>query len=323
MIGLKRGEDLSDVMVVVGSINTDLVIKSERIPKPGENICGTGFSMVPGGKGANQAVAAKRLGAEVYFLGCVGKDLFGDFLISNLERCGVSTAYIKMTEERNTGTALIVVEEDTGVNTIVVDPGANMALTAEDLNALDEILQKASVALFQLEIPTDVIVEGSWRAKEKGLITVLDAGPPRGMLFEALEHFDIVSPNLGELASLTGYPVNDVESAKEAAFFLCDSGVPKVVVKMGEQGALLVERKKAIHCTAFSVQAVDATAAGDAFTAALALSVARGRSMRESVLYANAAGAHAVTVFGAQPSMPTSEDVRRVLSREGGECFEY
>ncbi len=307
---------------MVGSINTDLVVKSERIPKPGENICGKGFSMVPGGKGANQAVAARRLGTEVYMLGCVGRDLFGDFLIRNLEKCGVSTSFVKRADDYFTGTALIVVEEDTGINTIVVDPGANMALKVEDLSVLQGVFEKASVALFQLEVPTEVVIEGSKMAKEKGVVTILDAGPPRGMVLSALEHFDIVSPNIHELASLTGFTVNNVDQAKEASLFLIERGVPKVVVKMGEQGALLVEGQKATHCAAFPVEAVDATAAGDAFTAALALSVAQGKSMRDSVIYANAAGAYAVTVFGAQLSMPTVEDVQGILSRKGGECFE-
>lgn len=304
-------------VLVVGSINFDMVIKAPRAPGPGENVHGTGFSMVAGGKGANQAVASSRLGKEAYLLACAGADAFGDFLVEALDGAGLDSSLVIRSESVTTGVAFIVVEEATGVNTIVVDPGANMAMTVADLDALEPYYDRCDVALFQLEIPLDVVREGALRARERGLKTVLDAGPPRGAEVALARMFDVVSPNLKELEALTGRAITGIESAVAAARELTGTGIETVVVKMGVEGALLVTGRHAAHLQAFDVDAVDSTGAGDAFTAALAVSLSEGRELEAAVSFANAAGAAAVTVLGAQPSMPSRADVERILAGSG------
>ncbi|MHB8895503.1 MAG: ribokinase [Candidatus Geothermincolia bacterium] len=304
-------------VLVVGSLNLDMVITVPYIPRPGENVHGTGFTMVAGGKGGNQALAAARMQQESYLRACVGTDAFGDFLIESLESGGVNTELVKQTDAVNTGIALIAVEDGSGMNTIVVDPGANMAMTKDDLDVLDACYDRCGAALFQLEIPLDVVAEGAVRAREHGLMTLLDAGPPRGADLELVRLFDVVSPNERELGALTGREISGVDSAVAAARELVDVGVETVVVKMGEAGALLVTRDLARVFPAFDIPAVDSTGAGDAFTAGLAVALCEGMCLEEATVFANAAGARAVMVLGAQPSMPSREEVLDLLERGG------
>ena len=303
-------------IIVVGSINLDMVVLSPVIPGPGDSVCAGDFQMVPGGKGANQAVAAKRLGNRTFLLGRVGVDHFGDSLVQNLESCGVETSLIKRTENAKTGVALIVIERKTGDNTIVVAPGANSELSVADLDSLDRYYGQVHSILFQFEIPVEVISEGAKRAREHGVTAILDAGPPRGVDITYCRDFDVVSPNRSELAALTEQPVSDIETALRSARIVVDAGVPTVAVKMGEDGSLLVTREGAWHFPAYEVKAVDATAAGDAFTAALATALGEGMELPRAMRFANAAGALAVTVFGAQPSMPTRAQVEKMMGSE-------
>lgn len=300
---------------MIGSMNLDMVITAPHLPEPGENVHGTGFAMVAGGKGANQALAASRLGQDSFLMGCVGSDIFGDFLLNALEPTAVDTSLVKRSETVATGVALIAIEEGTGMNMLVVDPGANMALTVEDLDAVEPFYARAGTALFQLEIPLDVVAEGARRAREHGLVTVLDAGPPRDAPIELLSAFDVVSPNEQELAALSGREVRSIKSAGAAAKELAGAGVKRIVVKMGAQGALLLAGGEAVHVQPFEIDAVDSTGAGDAFTAGLAVALAEGAGDEEAVRFANAAGATAVTVLGAIPSMPDRGAVERLLAR--------
>ena len=300
-------------IIVVGSINLDMVVLSPVIPGPGESVCAGDFQMVPGGKGANQAVAARRLGNRTFLLGRVGVDHFGDLLFQNLESCGVESSLIKRTENAKTGVALIVIERETGANTIVVAPGANSELSVQDLDSLDLYYSQVHSILFQFEIPVEVISEGVKRGREHGVVTILDAGPPRGVDITFCRDFDVVSPNRSELAALTGQPVSDIETALSSAKVIVGEGVPTVAVKMGEMGSLLVTGEGAWHFPAYKVKAVDATAAGDAFTAALATVLGEGMELPEAMRFANASGALAVTVFGAQPSMPTRAQVEELM----------
>lgn len=304
-------------VIVVGSMNLDMVAVAPRIPGPGENVHAHGFRMVAGGKGANQAVASHRLGNPTWLLGCVGADRFGDFLIERLEGYGVRSSLVLRSESAATGVALIVVEEDTGLNTIVVDPGANMSMAVGDLDRLRECYRSARTALFQLEIPVEVVAEGARRASAEGLVTVLDAGPPRQVDRSLLAAFDVVSPNEKELAALTGAPVIDAVGAADAGASLLRAGAGMVVVKMGAAGAVLVDPEGAWQFPAFEVRAVDSTGAGDAFTAALATALADGMEPVEATRFANAAGACAVTTIGAQPSMPGRSMVEELLSAGG------
>ena len=306
-------------IIVVGSINLDLVVLSPVIPGPGESICAGDFQMVPGGKGANQAVAASRLGNHTFLLGRVGVDHFGDILIQSLESCGVETSLVRRTESAKTGVALIVIERETGDNTIVVAPGANSEVSVEDLDSLAPHFGRAHSILFQFEIPVEVISEGAKRARDNGVVTILDAGPPRGVDLTYCREFDVVSPNRSELAALTGQPVSDIETALRSARVITGEGVPTVVVKMGEAGSLLVTREGAWHFPAYAVKAVDGTAAGDAFTAALATALGEGMELPRAMRFANAAGALTVTVFGAQPSMPTRAKVEELMGSRKSE----
>jgi ribokinase len=290
-----------------------MVVVSPVIPGPGDSVCAGDFQMIPGGKGANQAVASRKLGNHAFLLGRVGVDYFGDSLVRNLESCGVETSLIKRTESAKTGVALIVIEKETGDNTIVVAPGANSELSVEDLDSLDPYYGRVHSMLFQFEIPVEVISEGAKRARERGVTTILDAGPPRGVDISYCRDFDVVSPNRSELSALTGEPVSDIGTALRAAEVVVGEGVPTVAVKMGEAGSLLVTRDGAWHFPAYEVKAVDGTAAGDAFTAALATALGEGMELLPAMRFANAAGALAVTVFGAQPSMPTRAQVEQMI----------
>jgi len=271
--------------------------------------------MVSGGKGGNQALAAARMGQDAYLRGCVGMDDFGEFLIEALESGGVDTTLVKRSDSVSTGIGLIAVEEQSGMNTIVVDPGANMAMTPGDLEVLDAFYDRCGVAIFQLEIPLDVVAEGARRAREHGLMTVLDAGPPRGAQLELARLFDVVSPNERELGALAGREVDSIDSAIRAARELVEAGITTLVVKMGESGALLVTSEHEAHFPAFRVPAVDSTGAGDAFTAGLALALCEGKNLEEATTFANASGACAVMVLGAQPSMPSRGEVLNLLER--------
>lgn len=303
-------------MLVVGSLILDMVLAVPHIPLPGENVHGTDFRMVAGGKGGNQALAAARMGQESCLRACVGMDAFGDYIIEALEDGGVDATLVKRTDEVSTGIALIAVEKGSGMNTIVVAPGANMAMGTADLDVLDSCYDACSTALFQLEIPLDVVAEGARRARDHGLLTILDAGPPRGAQLALAKSFDVVSPNERELASLTSREVDGIDSAIEAARALVDAGIETVVVKMGEAGAVVVTPRLAEHVGAFRVDAVDSTGAGDAFTAALAVSLSEGMEILEATRFANAAGACAVQVMGALPSMPRREDVVGLLEEK-------
>lgn len=254
-------------------------------------------------------------------VGTVGQDVFGDILVERIAGEGVDTSRVRRSGKLASGMALIVVEEGTGLSTIVVDPGANMDMVPGDLDVFEPEYQGAQVALFQLEIPLEVVLEGARRSRRMGLITVLDAGPPRGVDPALLSCFDVVSPNLDELGALTGRVVDSTEGAVRAAGILLDAGVRMAVIKMGSAGALLALPGDTWHLPAIPVKAVDATGAGDAFTAALAVSLAGGAAPLEAVSFAVAAGALAVTVAGALPSMPRRAGVESLLKEVDIRCL--
>lgn len=294
-------------ILVVGSINMDFVLRTERVPESGESILCEEFRTIPGGKGANQATALARLGADAVFAGRIGKDGFGAELRRNLETNGVCTEFLSVDDEAPTGTAFIILESS-GANRIMVFPGANMKLGTADIErAMDNPFD---AVMTNLEIPAEVVRRIAVIAKEKHIPAVLDAGPARGFDISAVPGLDIVSPNETETSTLTGLPCSTVEEAERAAArlsSLCRAN--HVVIKMGSKGALLHSHGKTEFFPAYEVKAVDTTAAGDAFTAALTIEYIRHGNIGKAMEYANAAGALAVTRLGAQPSLPYGREV--------------
>jgi ribokinase len=311
---VRRAEEVH--VVVVGSTNFDMVVKADRLPKEGESMLATNLKFFPGGKGANQAVGVARLGAKTTFLGSVGKDMIGDFLIQGLEASGIDTTWVRRDPSFTTGCAFIMLFPN-GNNSITVDPGANFALTPSDIERAADVIARADALCTVLEIPLEVVETSLRLARKAGKLTVLDAGPPRRCTPEILKLADIVSPNETELAHLTGEEVSGRVSAQEAAQKLLELGVKTVVLKLGSDGSMLVTRRTAKHFPPSKVKAVDPTAAGDAYTAALTVRLAAGAKIEEAIQYANLAGALAVTKLGAQPSLPTQEEVEAFAGRLG------
>jgi len=295
-------------VTVVGSVNMDLVVHADHVPAPGENVFGSNFQMIPGGKGANQAVAAARLGAEVSFVGRVCRDAFGRRLAEGLREAGVRTTHLKTSGDEPSGTALIVVDRN-GQNSIVICRGANGCVGAEDVDAAADTIRSSDVLLLQFEIPLETVGYAIERAREWRVPVVLDAGPPCPHPPEAVLAVDVLTPNEAEAAALVGRDIVGVPDAEAAARALITRGAGSVVVKLGAQGALLVAPDDCLHVPAHPITPVDTTAAGDAFTAALAVYATEGRSLAEAVRMANSAGALACLKPGAQLAMPTREAV--------------
>ena len=298
-------------ILVVGSVNMDLVMRMNRMPGPGETLLGKDYAFIPGGKGANQAVACARLGGQVGFVGCVGQDANGQRLIDGFAAEGIDTSFIHHVEEP-TGLAAIPVEEN-GQNRIVVFSGANHSIRAEHVEAA--MAHRWDALLLQLEIPLPVVYAAVEMGKRKGIPVVLDAGPATRLAMEKLQGIDILSPNETETETLTGLSTGeDGKDEAAARALLRQSGAKAVVLKLGERGALLCENGVCTRYPAFrGLPVVDTTAAGDGFTAALALRQAMGNTWEVSMAYANAVGAHCVSRSGAQPSMPTSEEIEDFL----------
>jgi ribokinase len=301
-------------VVVVASANFDMVVKGERLPRAGENLLASNLKFFPGGKGANQAVGVARLGGRTTFVGAVGKDIVGDYLIQNLKKNGIDTAWVKRDAKRSTGSAFIMILPS-GDNCIVVDPSANLGLTVSDVERAAGAVSRADAVSTVLEVPLEVVEATLALGRRKGKLTVLDAGPPRGCPPEILKLCDIVSPNETELEALSGEKVSSRDSARQAAERLVALGARTVVAKLGRDGSMLVTAKSAKHFPACKVDAVDPTAAGDAFTAALTLDLAAGKGIEEAIAFANCAGALAVTKLGAQPSLPTRKEVEALAAR--------
>jgi ribokinase len=300
-------------IIVVGSANIDLVTRVPRCPRPGETLIGASFQTVCGGKGANQAVAAARLGAETTFIGCVGSDGFGDMLLGGLKAEGIDVSHVKVHPTKPSGTATILVGDD-GQNSIVVTPSANFELNPEDIEPLSPLFEKASAVLVQLEIPLGTVMAALGLAKRWGVLSILDAGPAQKVPQEILRKASVVSPNETEAEAITGIRIETLANAQAAADSLMEGGVREVVLKVGASGAYYAGDIENIHVPAFPITPVDTTAAGDAFTAALATVWGR-MPAREALRFANAAGALAATVEGAQPSMPTRNAVKAFLKK--------
>jgi len=295
-------------IVVVGSLNMDLVVRAPRHPQPGETIMGGDFRTFPGGKGANQAVAAARLGAAVQMIGRVGADAFGDALLQTLAQDGVATRHVRRDQEAPTGVALITLNA-AGQNAIVVAPGANAWVTPQDIVAAEAAFAGAAVLLLQLECPLPAVAQAIELAKQHGAQVVLNPAPAQPLDVALLAKVDYLLPNQNELALLTGR-----DAIRPAVSRLQAVGVRRIVVTLGEEGVLVAEDDSEIHIPAHGVTVVDTTAAGDAFAGAFAAALLEGHSTRQAAAWGNAAGALAVTRAGAQPSLPRRSELEKFLA---------
>jgi ribokinase len=291
-------------VTVIGSLNMDLVVRTPRIPKPGETIIGKDFHTIPGGKGANQAVAAAKLGAQVSMVGRVGEDDFGRALLENLSSVSINCDGVKKDPHSATGIALITVE-DSGENNIVLATGANMKLTVDDLEDAADTIARADIVLLQLESPLAAVEAGLKMAKKRGVITLLNPAPAQSLPDSLLRYVDILVPNETETGLLTGRPVGTPTQIEEAAEQLRRIGVGTVILTLGERGAFLCSAGGNQMFPAYRVEPIDTTAAGDAFVGGFAVALAELRDLKVAITWGNAAGALAATKLGAQPSLPT------------------
>lgn len=295
-------------IVVIGSTNTDMVVRSDHLPAPGETILGGRFFMNQGGKGANQAVAASRLGGEVVFIARTGDDVFGKQAVQNLKNEGIDTRFMSVDPENPSGVALITVDNK-AENCIVVAPGSNMTLNPEEINKAMHQIEMAEIILLQLEIPIDTvefIVQAALRNKQK---VILNPAPAKKLSPSLLKGISIITPNETEAEILTGIQINDVDSAKRAAEVLRNIGTDNVLITMGASGTYISTNLYSELIPAPKVDPVDTTAAGDTFNGALAVAVSEGKDIRDAVIFANQAAAISVTRSGAQASAPYRSEV--------------
>ncbi len=300
-------------IVVVGSANTDMVTRVPRLPVPGETLLGGAFAIAPGGKGANQAVAAARLGAVVTFVGCVGADSFGDLLVLNLENEGISTEFVTRDPDAATGVALITVDEEFGENTIVVAPGANAKLSPPLLDLAAAAIHSADILLCQLEIPLETVHAALQMARSAGVQTLLNPAPAQLLSGELLSLVSVLTPNQTEATFMLGTDLDPTA----AALLLKHNGAESVVMTLGAAGARLVTGSVNAWIPTFAPsEVVDTTAAGDCFAGALAVALGEGQTLEQAVKFANAAASLSVETEGAQPSLPNRLAVNKRLMGE-------
>jgi ribokinase len=302
--------DVKDKILVIGSSNTDMTMSVENFPKPGETIMGNEFIINSGGKGANQAVAAARLGGNVIFVGKLGMDDFGNSTAEGLRREGIDVSYIFRTDEKTSGVALITVDSK-GENTIIVDSGANGTLSVEDIKCTEPVFERSRIVLMQLETPVDTLICAAEMAKKHGAIVVLNPAPaPKIPLPKSLmQNVDLLIPNEIEAKTISGIQIIDEKTACLAMKRIISFGVKNVIVTMGAEGVLVYNNGEIVKIPSFSVEVVDTTAAGDTFCGALCVSLNHGNNLRDAILFANKASSITVTRRGAQMSMPHLKEI--------------
>ena len=296
-------------ILVIGSSNTDMVIKTEKLPVPGETILGGTFLMNPGGKGANQAVAAARLGGKVTFVTKRGNDLFGNQAVGLLMREGIDTKYVVKDMELPSGVALITVDSS-GENSIVVAPGSNGNLMQEDIPPHIFETDKFEILLLQLEIPISTVEYSAIAASDHGIKVILNPAPACKLSDNLLKHTWLITPNETEAESITGVTVTDIPSAERVAALIQERGVKNVIITLGEMGAFVKSENYTGLISGVKVKPVDTTAAGDVFNGALAVAVSEGKELKDAVFFANKAASISVTRMGAQASAPYRSEIK-------------
>ncbi|MDY4810737.1 MAG: ribokinase [Muribaculaceae bacterium] len=298
-------------IIVIGSSNTDMVIRCSRLPRPGETVLGGSFMMNHGGKGANQAVAAAKLGGDTVFIGKVGDDVFGHQTVEMLTSLGIDTRFLGVSATEPSGVALINVDEHTAENSISVASGANGAIRPVDIDAAEEVIASASLILMQLEIPIDTVTYAAKMAKRHGVTVVLNPAPAPSepLPEELLENVDIIIPNKTEAEVITGIAIDTPQDELRAIRSLHSKGISTVIFTLGSKGALLCQNGDCEEVPSFKVKAVDTTAAGDTFCGALCVGLSEGKEVRPAMIFANQAAAISVTRKGAQQSVPTRAEV--------------
>ena len=298
---------MNNKILVIGSSNTDMTIKGDRLPVPGETITGGTFYMGPGGKGANQAVAAKRLGGDVEFICKVGRDIFGDSALVGYEKEGIDISHA-MRSDKASGTALILVDEN-GENCISVASGANGDITPEDIDSVADVIRGAGFLILQLEIPVESVLRAAKIAHEAGVYVILNPAPACELPKELFSYVSLMTPNRTEAQILSGCPVTDEASLDKAVEVLRGYGVKDFVVTLGSKGSLVFQGGKSEMIPSLKVKAVDATAAGDTFCGALCVALSEGLSLQDAARFATKASAITVTRQGAQNSIPARNEI--------------
>jgi len=301
-------------IIVIGSSNTDMVIKTEKLPAPGETILGGKFLMNPGGKGANQSVAASRLGGKVTFISKRGNDLFGNQAVGLLMREGVDIKYIVKDPDLPSGVALITVDS-TGENSIVVAPGSNGNLLKEDIPSVIFDTGKFEILLLQLEIPIDTVEYSAVTASEHGIKVILNPAPARKLSDNLLKNTWLITPNETEAETITGIIITDIPSAERAAELIQERGVKNVIITLGEAGAYIKSENYTGLIPGIKVKPVDTTAAGDVFNGALAVAISEGSDLKDAVIFANKAASISVTRMGAQASAPYRNEINSQIHK--------
>jgi ribokinase len=314
--GVRSGDDRTRSIVVVGSSNVDFIMKMSHLPQRGETVTDAVFLQTFGGKGANQAVAAARAGAEVFFVNCVGDDRYGKAIIENMRAAGVHTEYVFAAPEVASGAALVMIG-DHGDNYLSVAPGANYRLTRDHIDQVRTLIDHAAMVVLQCEILNETLEYVMTLAAERQCPMLLNLAPARALEETCLRRISYLVVNESEAEFLVGFPVNSLENAARAAEALRGRGPKAVLITLGSQGVCVAGGDSLEHVPAFCVTAVDATAAGDVFCGALAAALVEGQPLVEAIRFASAAAAVCVTRLGAQPSIPSRRETEQFLRDRG------
>lgn len=302
-------------ITVLGSFAIDLMSRTPHLPLPGETVLGGPFKLGPGGKGSNQATAAARAGANITMIAKLGMDEFGEIALNHFRNEKINTDYVYQSQQYETGAALIMVDQK-AENMIVIAVGANNSITKEDVYKAEEAIATSQILLTQLEINIDAVIDGVDIAKKNNVKVILNPAPVQSIPDQLLDKIDVITPNETEVASITGIELKSLKDAKRAGEILLSKGVKNVVITLGNNGALIVNHQMVKHIPAVKVDAIDTTGAGDAFNGGLAVALAEGKSLEDSVEFANYLAALSVTKVGTAPAMPYKKEIEEFMKKK-------